>query len=94
MFEDTSAFEDGCHSIIELSDDRKFCGLPNRSFAVYKKTGDAILPKIATTLLKKRDHYKALVKKHKTDKVLSKKYDQLQLLTKTQGNALFGGMSS
>jgi DNA polymerase elongation subunit (family B) len=30
----------------------------------------------------------------KDNKILAKKYDQLQLLTKTQANAVFGGMSS
>lgn len=63
--------------MIEISDDRKFNHLPHRSFAVYKKSDDSILPTIAKTLLQKRDDYKALAKKNKDEgnKILEKKFE-------------------
>lgn len=83
-------------STIEVSDDNKFRNKAERSYAVYEKKPDSILVNLAIRLLKLRQDYKDKegAAKKKGDKVAEKKFRQLQLITKTQANALFGGMSS
>jgi hypothetical protein len=54
VFADPQPYQTADFSVIEVSDDRKFKKLEHRSFAVFRKTTNAILPAISKTLLRKR----------------------------------------